>query len=257
MRTSCNPPWVMENVMTTATSPYYIQRSAERASFDHGWLQTSHSFSFAGYQDPNNLHWGALRVFNDDVVAPGEGFGRHPHRDMEILTYVLDGELEHADSMGNRGIVAAGAVQYLSAGTGITHSEYNASKERPVHFVQMWVLPHAAGLAPRYGQVDFAIADRRDRWLAIATGQPGTEAPIALWQDATAYVSRIESTLATRTIAAGRKAFLFVASGEVAFGVEKLHRGDAVRISGPLALDLSGSGEIVLWDVPSMSDEAA
>ena len=243
--------------MSIATSPFQIQRAADRATFDHGWLRTSHSFSFAGYHDPNNLNWGSLRVFNDDVVAPGEGFGRHPHRDMEILTYVLDGELEHADSMGNCGIVAPGAVQYLSAGTGITHSEYNASKERPVHFVQMWVLPHAAGLAPRYGQVDFTIDDRRDRWLAIATGQSGVQAPIALWQDATAYVSRVESTLATRTIVAGRKAFLFVASGEVTFGAETLRKGDAVRIAGPLALDLSGSGEIVLWDVTPMADEAA
>ena len=243
--------------MTTATSPFHIQRAADRATFDHGWLQTSHSFSFAGYQDPNNLNWGALRVFNDDVVAPGEGFGRHPHRDMEILTYVLDGELEHADSMGNRGIVAAGAVQYLSAGTGLTHSESNASKERPVHFVQMWVLPQAAGLAPRYGQIDCTIDDRRNRWLAIATGQHGVDAPIALWQDATAYVARIEGTLATRTISAGRKAFLFVASGEVTIGAETLQKGDAVRIAGPLSLDLAGAGEVVLWDVPPMEREAA
>ena len=238
--------------MTTATSPYRIQRAADRATFDHGWLHTSHSFSFAGYQDPNNLNWGALRVFNDDVVAAGEGFGRHPHRDMEILTYVLDGELEHADSMGNRGIVAAGAVQYLSAGTGITHSEYNASKERPVHFVQMWVVPHAAGLTPRYGQVDFSVDDRRDRWLAIASGRSGVEAPIALWQDATAYVARMERATLARTIATDRKAFLFVASGNVTFAGETLGAGDAVRITGAFDLGLSGTGEVVLWDVPPL-----
>ncbi|MBD5655147.1 MAG: pirin family protein, partial [Candidatus Eremiobacteraeota bacterium] len=169
-----------------------IQRSSERARFDHGWLQTSHSFSFAGYVDPGNLNWGALRVFNDDVVQAGTGFGTHAHRDMEILTYVLEGELEHRDSMGNVGVVRPGGVQYLSAGTGVKHSEYNHSAERPVHFVQMWVVPQANGLAPRYGQVDFTLEDRRDRWLTVASGEGGVEAPIAIWQDATAYVARVE-----------------------------------------------------------------
>src|SRR5215469_16754455 len=130
-----------------------IQKESERAFFDHGWLQTYHSFSFANYLDPNNLNWGALRVFNDDVIAPGKGFGTHPHRDMEILTYVLEGELEHRDSMGNVGVVRPGGVQYLSAGTGIAHSEYNHLPDTPVHLVQMWVMPRQAGLKPQYGQV--------------------------------------------------------------------------------------------------------
>ena len=147
-----------------------VQRAGERANFDHGWLKTSHSFSFASYFDPNNLNWGALRVFNDDVVEAGKGFGTHPHRDMEILTYVLGGKLAHRDSMGNERVVAAGGVQYLSAGTGISHSEFNGSADAPLHFVQMWVVPQAQGLARalRAGRF-FArrpaqpLVDRRER----------------------------------------------------------------------------------------------
>jgi redox-sensitive bicupin YhaK (pirin superfamily) len=239
--------------MNATTAPAFtIQRAADRATFDHGWLQTSHSFSFADYFDPGNLNWGALRVFNDDVVAPAKGFGAHPHRDMEILTYVLEGELEHKDSMGNVGVVAAGSVQYLSAGTGLRHSEYNHSAEHPVHFVQMWVLPRAQGLAPRYGQANFTTDDRRNRWLTIATGQAGVEAPIAIWQDASAYVARLEDTTLTKSIAAGRFAFLFVGSGSITFAGETLTKGDAVRVAGPFDIDVSGSAELVLWDVPPL-----
>ena len=232
---------------------FAVQRSGERAFFDHGWLKTYHSFSFAGYHDPQNQNWGALRVFNDDTVAPGEGFGTHPHRDMEILTYVLDGELEHRDSMGNIGVVRPGGMQYLSAGTGTAHSEYNHSAEHPVHFVQMWVVPQAAGLKPRYGQVDFTRADRTNTLLAIASGTSGVEAPIALWQDAVAYVARIEGATLAHSLAAGRFAYAFVASGTATLNGEILEAGDAARIAGPLGLSLSGNGaEIVLWDVPAV-----
>ncbi len=240
--------------MTTHAASLVVQRSADRAHFHHGWLDTHHSFSFAGYYDPRNVNWGALRVFNDDVVAPGRGFGEHPHRDMEILTYVLSGELAHRDSLGNERVVRAGAVQYLSAGTGIVHAEYNASAEHPVHFVQMWVAPRAAGLAPRYGQVDFTVADRRERWLRIASGVAGADAPIALWQDASASVARLEGGSSLRlAVGVGRLAFLFVAQGDVAIGGERLHAGDAARITGPLDDAVSGVGELVLWDVPPVT----
>jgi len=240
--------------MPIQTTPAFtIQRAGERAAFDHGWLQTHHSFSFADYQDPQNLNWGALRVFNDDTVQAGKGFGTHPHRDMEILTYVLEGELEHKDSMGNVGVVRPGGVQYLSAGTGITHSEYNHSADEPVHFVQMWVLPTAAGLAPRYGQVDYTLDDRLNRWLPIASGQRGVESKIALWQDATAYVARVDGATLTRALPPGRLAFLFVGSGSIVANGERLEAGDAARIAGPLDLELSGTGEVVLWDVPPLS----
>jgi redox-sensitive bicupin YhaK (pirin superfamily) len=227
-----------------------VQRSAERAYFDHGWLQTYHSFSFAGYHDPKNTNWGALRVFNDDVVAPGTGFGTHPHRDMEILTYVLEGELEHRDSMGNVGVVRPGGVQYVSAGTGIAHSEYNHSPDHPVRLVQMWVLPRAQGLQPQYGQVDYGIDERRGRWLPIASGQAGVEAKIAIWQDATAYVARLEDQALPYALADGRYAYLFVADGTVDVDGTQLGRGDALRLQGPRAFNVRGSGELVLWDVP-------
>ena len=242
----------MDSVITT--SVIAIQRSGERAFFDHGWLKTYHSFSFAGYQDPRNQNWGALRVFNDDTVAPGEGFGTHPHRDMEILTYVLSGELEHKDSMGNIGVVRPGGVQYLSAGTGIAHSEYNHSSEHPVHFVQMWVVPHAGGLKPRYGQVDFTVADRLNRWLPIASGRADVAAPIAIWQDAAAYVARLEDATLTHDVAASRFAFLFVGAGSATLNGETLGAGDAARVAGPIELSIGGSdAELVLWDVPAFT----
>jgi redox-sensitive bicupin YhaK (pirin superfamily) len=242
---------------TITTGAMHVQRGADRAAFDFGWLQTKHSFSFAEYVDPNNLNWGALRVFNDDVVQPGAGFGTHPHRDMEILTYVLEGELEHEDSMSNVGIVRAGAVQYLSAGTGIAHSEYNHSSEKPVHFVQMWVLPRAQGLEPRYGQVDYTLEQRRNRWLAIASGEPGVKTAIPLWQDATAYVARLEARGMVHLVRPGRYAFLFVADGNVHVNDRRLQGGDAGRIAGPLEIEVKGSGELVLWDLPPARETAS
>jgi quercetin 2,3-dioxygenase len=227
-----------------------VQRASERGHFDFGWLKTYHSFSFADYFDPQNVNWGALRVFNDDTVEPGKGFGTHPHRDMEILTYVLDGQLEHRDSMGNVGVVEPGGVQYLSAGTGIAHSEYNHSKRKPLRLVQMWVLPQGAGLTPRYGQVEYTLEERRNRWLPIASGRPDEPARIAIWQDASAYVARLEGGRLTHAIAPGRFGFLFVASGDVDANGRTLGTGDALRVTGPLEIDVRGDGELVLWDVP-------
>jgi redox-sensitive bicupin YhaK (pirin superfamily) len=232
-----------------------VQRAGERGHFDFGWLKTHHSFSFAGYFDPANVNWGALRVFNDDVVAPGMGFDTHPHRDMEILTYVLSGELEHRDSMGNVGVVRPGGVQYLSAGTGVAHSEYNHSKEHPVHLVQMWVLPRAHGLRPQYGQVDYTLEERRNRWLPIASGEPEESARITIWQDATAYVARLEDYRLTHEVRQGRFAFLFAAGGHVVANRETLEQGDAARITGPFQIDVAGEGELVLWDLPPAPEE--
>jgi redox-sensitive bicupin YhaK (pirin superfamily) len=239
------------------TDSFKIQRAGERAFFDFGWLQTHHSFSFAGYHDRNNVNWGALRVFNDDVVQPGMGFGTHPHRDMEILTYVLEGNLEHKDSLGNAGVVGPGAVQYVSAGTGVSHSEFNHSSERPVHFVQMWVLPRALGLAPRYGQVDYTRAERLNAWLPIASGEEHVESRIALWQDATAYVARLEEGSLSHAVRPERFAFLFLAQGQATVNGELLSSGDAVRIAGPYDLAVAGNAELVLWDVPAVDRAAA
>jgi quercetin 2,3-dioxygenase len=164
---------------------FQVQRSKDRAHFNHGWLQTYHSFSFADYYDPNNEHWGALRVFNDDVIAAGQGFPAHPHRDMEILTYVLDGHLAHKDSMGNHGVVGPGSVQFMSAGTGVRHSEFNDDANQPLRLVQMWVLPGKTGENPSYGQMEFEAEARQGTWLRVASGADGVDAPIHLTQDAT------------------------------------------------------------------------
>lgn len=238
--------------METQHAVFAVQRSADRYCADHGWLKTCHSFSFADYYDPSNQNWGALRVFNDDTVAPGEGFPPHPHRDMEILTYVLDGELEHQDDMGNRGVVGPGSVQYMSAGSGVKHSEFNHSKERPLHFVQMWVLPGKLGVKPSYGQREFALEDRRNRWLLVASGRPGEGAPVKLMQDASFCVARLEGASVVHDFANGRLGFLFVTDGGVNANGTALSAGDAVRIAGTRALQVEGSGELLLWDIPSV-----
>jgi len=235
--------------MDTTNSLFSVQRASDRAYFDHGWLKTYHSFSFADYRDPKNVNWGVLRVFNDDRVAPGQGFPMHPHRDMEILTYVLDGELEHQDSMGNRGVVGPGGVQYMSAGTGVRHSEANHSRDRELHFVQMWVVPSKAGIAPRYGQKDFSVDDRRNRWLHVASGVAGSDAPIQLNQSAEFFVARLEGTTAAHVFAPGRLGFLFVADGGVQANGAALSAGDAVRMAATDRLDVSGTAELLLWDL--------
>jgi redox-sensitive bicupin YhaK (pirin superfamily) len=234
---------------------FLVQRSNERAYFDHGWLQTYHSFSFAEYRDPRNVNWGALRVFNDDVVAGGEGFPPHPHRDMEIVTYVLDGELAHRDSMGNHGIVGAGGVQFMSAGTGVTHSEFNNLPDRPLHLVQMWVLPGALAQPPSYGQMEFTPGERRNHWLRIVSGEERVEAPIRITQRATFAVARLESADAGYTFAPKRYGFLFVAAGSVEANGERLGAGDGVRLYDVGELNVRGDGELVLWDLPGLDSE--
>jgi redox-sensitive bicupin YhaK (pirin superfamily) len=233
-----------------------IQRSAERYHGDHGWLKTAHSFSFADYFDPKRVQWGGLRVFNDDRIAAGEGFPTHPHRDMDIVTYVLDGKLEHKDSMGNHGVVNRYGVQYMSAGTGVRHSEFNASKTDPLHLVQMWVLPQHAGIKPAYGQHSFSADQLHDRWLTIASGQPDVDAQIRLDADATFSAAEIEpGTELRHATAPGRRAFLFVAEGSPELsvsgkdGVQTLAPGDAARIDPGEEIVLHGPGHVVLWDV--------
>jgi len=243
--------------MKTDIRPVFaVQRAGERATFDHGWLLTHHSFSFADYFDPANVSWGALRVFNDDTVQPGQGFGTHPHRDMEIVTYVLRGELEHRDSLGHHGVVAPGGVQYVSAGTGVRHSEFNHSAERDVRFVQMWVLPRERGGTPGYGQHAFSEDERRGRWLTVASGLASVPAPVTLRQDAVLQVARLENGALSRPFDPSRRGFLFVADGAVDANGERLAAGDAVRFAGVASLDVRGAGELVLWDVPSL-DAAA
>ena len=244
--------------MNTATAPIFdIQRARDRAHADHGWLQTYHSFSFADYHDPNNVNWGALRVFNDDTVAGSTGFPAHPHRDMEIVTYVLSGRLQHKDSMGNEGVVGPGGVQFMSAGTGVRHSEHNADPKEPLHLVQMWVLPGELRQPPSYGQMDFAVAQRTNTWLRIASGDPSVSAPIRITQNATLAVSRVEDSTVVYEFAPQRYGFLFVADGNVEVNGESLHKGDAVRLYGVGRVGVRGHGELVPWDLPALNHDAA
>ena len=235
--------------LTTPRPIFSVQRADERFRADHGWLRSFHSFSFADYHDPMNMSWGALRVLNDDYIAAGTGFPTHPHSDMEILTYVLSGQLEHRDSMGNHGVVGPGGVQFMSAGTGVQHSEYNGSPTDELHLVQMWVMPGSLGVAPDYGQRDFGVDERRNTWLDVASGRHGITAPIALTQDAQFRVARLEHVELTHGFVPQRYGFLFVADGEVVANGEKLRAGDAVRIFDVPEITIQGSGEILLWDV--------
>ncbi len=257
----------MSEPIAVSQPVFDVQRAAERASFDFGWLRTSHSFSFADYYDPRNVNWGALRVFNDDRVEGGKGFGTHPHRDMEIVTYVLAGQLEHRDSIGSHGVVGPGGVQFMSAGTGIQHSEFNHSATEELHFLQMWVLPGKLGVEPQYGQMEFGSEERHDTWLLVASGQPGLSAPVALTQDASFRVSRLTDHTLRHTFDPGRLGFFFVASGTIAAAAFDstdapvgtpvvLRDGDAVRIAGVTRFEISGDGEVVLWDVPRPPDGA-
>jgi redox-sensitive bicupin YhaK (pirin superfamily) len=243
---------------------FEVQRAADRGNYDHGWLRTSHSFSFADYYDSQHMNWGALRVFNDDRVVAGEGFPTHSHRDMEIVTYVLSGQLEHRDSIGSHGVVGPGGVQYMSAGRGVRHSEYNHSKSESLHFLQMWVLPGLLDVKPSYGQVEFDPQARLNTWLTVASGLPEATAPVALTQGAELLVSRLEDTELRHTFEPGRLGFLFVAEGRIRVtarddqdeeaGTAELAEGDAVRLGGIAHLMLAGSAELVLWDLPHITD---
>jgi redox-sensitive bicupin YhaK (pirin superfamily) len=229
-----------------------VRRSAERGFADHGWLKTYHTFSFADYHDPAWVHYGPLRVINDDVVAPGQGFGRHGHRDMEILTYILEGELEHQDSLGNGSVIRPGDVQRMSAGTGVLHSEFNPSATQPVHLLQVWIIPAAERLPPGYEQKHFTRADRRGRLRLIAS-PAGTGGSVTINQDARVYAGLFTgSESEVYALAAGRRAFLHLARGAVAVGDVQLAAGDAAYLSGPAELALHGGrdAEVLLFDLP-------
>jgi redox-sensitive bicupin YhaK (pirin superfamily) len=230
-----------------------VIRSDERHHENHGWLDTRWHFSFADYYDPENEQWGALRVFNDDVIQPGQGFGMHPHRDMEIVTYVLSGSLEHRDSLGHRGVIGPGEVQVMSAGRGIRHSEYNASKTDPLHLLQLWIFPRHNGLEPRWEQRIFPPEERSGRLLPVVSdgGTPGT---LAIDQDAQIFIARLGSgEKDAHSLRAGRKAYLFVISGDVNANGKKLSAGDQARIADEREIRLVATrkAELILLDLPA------
>jgi redox-sensitive bicupin YhaK (pirin superfamily) len=228
-------------------------KSDERHYQDHGWLQTRWHFSFSDYHDPENVNFGPLRVFNDDVVQPGQGFGMHPHKDMEIITYVLEGQLEHRDHLGNRGVINPGEVQVMSAGKGIMHSEFNHSKETPVHLLQLWVIPRSRGNKPRWEQKQFAPEERRGKLLPVVSGDGTIPGTLGIDQDAAIYVSSLKSGESVKhAIGAGRRAFLFVISGRLSVNGKEHFAGDQARIEETDSLELVASedAELILLDLP-------
>ena len=242
----------------TTRSNVKVIRSDERHTVDAGWLKARWHFSFSDYRDPDNMGFGPLRVFNDDVVQPGGGFDMHPHRDMEIVTYVVDGQLEHKDHLGNRGVVHPGEVQVMSAGTGITHAEFNPSPVKPVRLMQIWLFPRHKGNTPRWEQKQFSPAQRAGKWLPVvsATDGPAGSETLKIDQDATIYVASLKpgEQVEHRSPAPGRLAYLFVIDGAVTLnGDTKLSGGDQARIElADPTLTVRGDerAEVILIDLP-------
>ena len=228
-----------------------LRKSGERGYADHGWLKSFHTFSFAGYQDPRHMGFGALRVINEDRVASGQGFGKHPHRDMEIISYVLEGELAHQDSMGNGSVIRPGDVQRMSAGSGVRHSEYNPSRTEWVHFLQIWIEPNVSGIAPGYEEKHFGIEEKRRR-LRLVASPDGADASVTIHQDARVYAALLDGEqTATHTLAPGRRAYVHVASGQVSVNGLALDSGDGARITDETRLTLSNArdAEVLLFDL--------
>jgi len=229
-----------------------VRRSAERGHANHGWLDTYHTFSFAGYHDPAQMGFGVLRVVNDDRVAPGTGFGTHGHRDMEIITYILEGALEHKDSMGNGSIIRPGDVQRMSAGRGVTHSEFNPSRDAPVHLLQIWIEPRVHGIEPGYEQTHFPPQERRGRLRLIASPD-GRDGSVTIRQDANVYAALLDDAdAADLALRPGRRAYAHVARGEVQLNGTALGAGDGVKLRGVDRVHLAnGRGaEVLVFDLP-------
>jgi redox-sensitive bicupin YhaK (pirin superfamily) len=228
-----------------------VRPAAERGHFDHGWLDTSHTFSFASYHDPRHMGFRALRVINEDRVQPGEGFGTHAHRDMEILTWVLEGALEHKDSMGNGSVIRPGDIQRMSAGTGVTHSEFNPSREALVHLLQIWLLPNQRGLPPSYEEKRFPPETLRGRLRIIAAGD-GRQGAVTIHQDADLWAAQLKQGESVRhDLKAGRYAWLQVARGAVSLKGKALGAGDGAAVSDEPAIEITATGpaEVLLFDL--------
>jgi redox-sensitive bicupin YhaK (pirin superfamily) len=230
-----------------------VRRSAERGHANHGWLDSFHTFSFAGYHDPEHMGFRNLRVINEDRVAPGAGFGTHPHRDMEIITYVLEGALEHQDSLGNQSIIRPGEVQRMTAGTGIRHSEFNASPVEPVHLLQIWILPERDGLQPGYAQQSFSL-EALSHGFRLVAGKGGRDGSVPLHADAELYAARlVPGQSAGQPLAPGRDAWLQVARGSVTVQGLQFAAGDGAAISGEehvTATAGEAGAEVLLFDLP-------
>lgn len=227
-----------------------LRKSEERGRGNISWLKSFHTFSFADYYDPEWIHFRALRVMNDDVIAAGKGFGMHPHENMEILTYVLSGELEHRDSMGNGSVIRAGDMQYMSAGSGVQHSEWNASASEPVHLLQMWVIPSEKGAEPRYAEKSLAqIA--KNAWHCVASGT-GRDGSIEVRQDMELFLARLEKQKELNyQVPAGRAVWMHVATGAIECNGQELRAGDAIGVKNAetLALVAKQESQILLYNL--------
>lgn len=229
-----------------------LRPAAERGHAHHGWLDTWHSFSFADYHDPAHVHWGPLRVINDDRVAPGRGFNTHGHRDMEIITYVLSGTLAHRDSMGNHSRIVPGEVQRLSAGSGITHSEFNHSSIDPVHLLQIWIIPDQQGAAPGYAQVAFPDGEKRGR-LRLVASPDGAEGSVSIRQDARLHAGLFDGDeQAALALAPGRLGYVHLARGELEVNGQRLVAGDGLALADEAEIRVGGGrgAEVLVFDLP-------
>jgi len=228
-----------------------VRPAKDRGHADHGWLDSHHTFSFADYYDPNHMGFRALRVINDDRVEAGRGFGAHPHRDMEIVSYVLEGALEHRDSMGTGSVIRADDVQKMTAGTGVVHSEFNASRTEPVHFLQIWLLPSKRALTPSYEQKTFSVADKQGR-LRVVASPDGREGSVTIHTDAVVHAGVFAGgESAALTLAAGRHAWVQVARGTVRVNGRELGEGDGAAISEVAVVNVEGvnDGEVLVFDL--------
>ena len=233
-----------------------IRPADQRGHADHGWLNAYHTFSFANYYDPRNMGFRALRVINEDRVAPGQDFGTHAHNDMEIITYVLEGALEHKDSMGNKGVIRPGEVQHMSAGSGVRHSEYNHSNDEAVHLLQIWLLPESDGIKPVYQQREFSADERNGKLKQVAafdSGKDGDSGALRIHTDASLYASVLQPDESVKyELAPQRHAWLQVARGGVKLNGKELNAGDGAAISKETQLEITGSAkdsEILLFDL--------
>ncbi len=228
-----------------------IRRAQERGYADHGWLKSFHSFSFADYYDPKFMNFGALRVINEDRVAPGMGFGTHGHRDMEIISYVLDGALAHKDSMGNGSTIRPGDVQRLSAGTGVQHSEFNHASDQTTHFLQIWIQPNQLGIAPSYEEKHFTAADKRGRLRVVASTE-ARDGSVKLHADAVLYAGLFNGDeQASVPIPAGRRAYVHIARGRAMINNQPLAAGDAMRLvdEHSVRVDHGDNAEVLIFDL--------
>jgi quercetin 2,3-dioxygenase len=228
-----------------------LRKASERGVAEHGWLSSRHTFSFAQYRDPRQMGFSDLLVINDDRVAPGQGFGRHPHQDMEIFSYVLEGALAHQDTMGTGSVIRPGDVQMMSAGSGVAHSEFNHSPAEQVHFLQIWIVPNRKGVMPRYQQINVPAADKRGK-LRLIISPDGAEGSLGVYQDARVYAGLFDGAEnATLNLEAGRYAYVHVARGSVALNGIEMQEGDGARIRKEQSLTFSAGrdAEVLVFDL--------